>query len=361
VGPSIGTVIADRYRIDALLGQGAMGSVYRATHVKVGRKFAVKLLHPSAAHSPKQLRRWAREAELAGTLRHRNCVEVIDVGETPDGTHYLVMELAEGETLGSILSTEAPLDPVRAIVLAKQLCDGLAHAHGRGLIHRDFKPDNVIVERAADGSETARIVDFGIAILRDDATSGGDRLTSAGLVLGTPHYMAPEHVTGQPIDHRIDLFAFGVVLYEMLTGRMPFDGDGVDVARANLLEVVPAMADRAPGVAVDPLLEAVVRRLLAKVPDDRPPSAKAVRELLGLVTGDRERAAAQLGVSLNTEPPVPYPVAAVATAPTAIEQSLDDDPPTILEKRQLVHQAIWAGVVAAVALAALITIAVVRG
>src|SRR5262245_6608869 len=260
-----------------------MGIVYRARHVAVGRPFAVKILHPRFLTDDKTRARFTREAELAGWLHHRNVVGVVDAGETPDGLHYLVMEFVDGTTLYDLISQTAPMPATRVCALVRQLCDGLAHAHERGLIHRDFKTENVIVER--DGSaEVPKIADFGIAILRDEAGSSSTaRLTTAGLVLGTPHYMAPEHATGGTIDHRIDLFALGVMCFEMLTGRAPFDGDGVDVARANLLLDTPIMSERVPGLRVDPLLEALTRKLMMKSRDARPQTARAARELVDLI------------------------------------------------------------------------------
>ncbi|MEJ7596677.1 MAG: serine/threonine-protein kinase [Kofleriaceae bacterium] len=296
---ALGDVIASRYRLESILGAGAMSTVYRARHVKIARPVAIKILHDDFVPSPKLRRRFEREAELAGKLSHPNVVSILDVGESA-GAHYIVMDLVDGPTLGSVLEAGA-MDRARMIALVRQLCSGLEHAHGHGLVHRDFKPDNIIVEHAHDlERERVRIVDFGISTLRDEATSQGERLTTVGLVLGTPRYMAPEHVTGQAIDHRIDLFALGVVCYEMLTGRAPFDGDGVEVARANLLEEVPAMRDRAPGIAVDPLLEAFTRRLLAKDPDHRPPSAFSAKLLLDLIERDPASAAALL---LDLAPP----------------------------------------------------------
>jgi serine/threonine protein kinase len=312
VDPLIGRVLGSRYRVEALLGKGAMGAVYRAKHVKVGRSFAVKVLHERLLVDPKLRKRFEREAELAGKLHHINVIGVVDVGETEDGIHFMVMEFAEGTTLGSLV--DGPMDPKRVIGIAQQLCDGLQHAHEHGLIHRDFKPENVIVEKD----------DFGIAILRDDADDpqNKDRLTTAGLVLGTPHYMAPEHAMGAGIDHRIDLFALGVIMYELLTGWLPFDGDGVDVARANLIAPTPPMGVRVPGIIVDPLLEAFTRLLMQKKPADRPESAKAARHLLDLIERDRPMAARILGVDLPEPAPAITPPLAplappLATAPTA--------------------------------------------
>ncbi len=296
----IGQVFANRYKIEFLLGEGAMGAVYKAKHVKVGRAFAVKVLHPRLLEDKKVLQRFEREAELAGRLRHPNVIGVVDVGETPDGTRYMVMDFAEGPDLASILN-EAPMPPQRVVHLTRQLLEGLYHAHEQGLIHRDFKPENVIVERDSHDAEVPRIVDFGIAILREggQSTDGPGRLTTNGLVLGTPHYMAPEQAVADPIDHRIDLFALGIMVYEMLSGKLPFDGTGAEVARANLLLDPPPISDRVPYLDVDPLLEAFARRMMAKKRDLRPATAKAARELLDLIGRDREAAAAALGVPVH--------------------------------------------------------------
>jgi serine/threonine protein kinase len=311
----IGEVIAGRYRIEARVGNGAMGTVYRARHVKLGRPFAVKLLRPTLLDNETIRRRFAREAELAGSLHHPNIVSMVDVGETPYGLHYLVMEYVAGETLFDLMVREAPLPGDRVAAIARQLCDGLDHAHGRGLIHRDFKPENVIVDRDRD---RVKIVDFGISILFDDAASSSpDRLTTAGAVVGTPNYMAPEQALGQPIDHRVDLFALGVLCFEMLTGAPPFDGDGVDVARANVMTETPAMRDRVPGLTVDALLEAFTRRLMRKSPDARPASAAEARALLDLIERDRGAAAAALGVAPAGAQP-PYPSRAAIARPDPV-------------------------------------------
>ena len=307
----IGTVIASRYRVEARIGKGATGKVYRARHVKLGRLFAIKVLHPRLLDHETTRRRFAREAELAGALHHPNVVGMVDVGETAGGLHYLVMEYAPGDSLYDLIVQGAPLPGDRVIAIVRQLCDGLEHAHGHGLIHRDFKPENVIVVRDREG-DRLKIVDFGVAILRDEAaSSSAGRLTTAGVVVGTPDYMAPEQALGRAIDHRADLFALGVMCFEMLTGRPPFDGDGVDIARANVTQETPAMSDRAPGVEVDPLLEAFTEELMMKSPDDRPASAAEARALLDLIERDRAAAAAVLGV----DPPGPPPVS--VRAPTA--------------------------------------------
>jgi serine/threonine-protein kinase len=306
----IGEVIASRYRIEARIGDGAMGAVYRALHVKVGRPFAVKVLRPSLTGDETLRRRFLREAELAGALHHPAIVGMVDIGETSTGLCYLVMEYVAGDTLYDLIVRAAPLPAPRVIAIVRQLCDGLAHAHEHGLIHRDLKPENVVVERDQRGGDHIKIIDFGISILRDEAISTSpDRLTTAGLVLGTPHYMAPEQALAEPIDHRVDLFALGVMCFEMLTGRAPFDGDGVEVAHANVSVETPAMRDRAPNRAVDPLLEAFTRRLMTKSRDGRPASAAAARVLLDLIDRDRVAAAKLLDVELRN---VSRPVAVLA-------------------------------------------------
>jgi serine/threonine protein kinase len=300
----VGEVLANRYMVEHKLGEGAMGTVYRARHVKVGRPFAVKVLHPRLLVDRKVVQRFEREAELAGRLHHPNVIGVVDVGET-HGLRYMVMDFAEGPDLAQLLG-QAPIPAPRIINLVRQLLEGLYHAHEQGLIHRDFKPENVIIERDSHGAEVPRIVDFGIAILREGGESpdAPGRLTTNGLVLGTPHYMAPEQAVADPVDHRIDLFALGIVLYEMLCGKLPFDGSGVEVARANLLLDPPRIAERVPFLEIDPLLEALARRLMAKKRDARPPTAKAARELLDLIDRDRSAAAAALGVPLAPRPPM---------------------------------------------------------
>ncbi len=294
----VGTTLADRYLIEERIGAGGMGEVYRARHVKFGKLFAVKVLHSRLLADPKVRKRFDREAELAGTLKHPNIVGVVDVGETAGGVRYMVMELAMGEPLSVVIAT-GPLPAPRAIAILRQLCDALHHAHDRGLVHRDFKPDNVIVERRPDGTDFVRIIDFGIAILRDDLSSSDTRrLTTSGVVLGTPQYLAPEQAFGSG-DHRIDLFALGVISYELLTGRLPFDGEGAEIARANLTMTTPPMGLRVPYLDVDPLLEAFTLQLMSKSPELRPETGKEARDMLDLIERDREAAAELLGIDLR--------------------------------------------------------------
>jgi serine/threonine protein kinase len=272
--PLIGHLLADRYVIEELLGEGGMGRVYRARHMRMSRRFAVKVLFGDMAADAKARTRFSREAEAVSRLNHPNVLSVVDFGETDEGLLYLVMDYIEGRELHQLLAHEAPLPTQRALEFLRQLARGLAHAHERDLVHRDFKTENVVVTRSGD-EELARIVDFGIAAV-GEMMEPNQRLTTEGMVLGTPAYMSPEQSTGEEVDERSDLFSLGVMLYEMLCGRLPFDGTAVTIARAHLAAEVPAIATRVPGLRPDARLEAVAMRLMAKDPSDRFQSARAL-------------------------------------------------------------------------------------
>lgn len=257
----VGSIVEDRYRIEAPLGAGAMGAVYRGRHVKVGRTVAIKVLHDHLVRDTAMVERFEREAKLAARLRHRNLVSVLDIGP-----NLIVFELAPGRSMAELVS--APMSRERVIDLTRQLLSGLEHAHGAGLIHRDLKPENVLV----DDDGTARIVDFGIAVLREDVGGETRRLTSEGMVLGTPMYMSPEQALGQLVDERTDLFALGVMVYEMVAATTPFEGSGVEVMMQNISCDPPSIATRT-GRDVDAALEAFARKLMARSLEDRFASA----------------------------------------------------------------------------------------
>ncbi len=293
-GSLVGQVVEERYRIEEELGCGAMGTVFRARHVRVRREVAIKVLHAHHMADPLMVERFDREAATVARLHHKNLVNVIDVGETADHQRFIVLELVRGPSLASLI-TDTLLDRARVVHLTRQLLAGLVHAHAAGLVHRDLKPENVIVERDDFGTEVPRIVDFGIAVLRDQSTAR--RLTTAGTIIGTPAYMAPEQAQAGDPDPRTDLFALGVMVYEMLAGRRPFDGSSMEIVLANMSLDPPAMAERAcAGVDIDPVLEAFARKLMARRLPDRFASAHAALEVLELVERDREAAARALGI-----------------------------------------------------------------
>jgi serine/threonine-protein kinase len=259
-----------------------MGRVYRARHIRVSRRFAIKVLFGEHATDPKMRERFAREAESASRLAHPNVISVSDFGETDEGLLFLVMDYVEGPELSEILDEAAPLETERALALIRQLALGLDHAHGEGLVHRDFKPENVIVTNR-NGVEIPRIVDFGIAVARDPEAS--DRITTEGIIMGTPAYMSPEQASGKALDGRSDLFGLGVMLYTMLAGVAPFEGSGIAIARQNLTKDPPPFAERVPGLRVDPDLEEIVCWLMARRRDDRCPSAAALVAALDKLAG----------------------------------------------------------------------------
>jgi serine/threonine protein kinase len=293
VDEMIGQIVLDRYLIESELGAGAMGAVYKGRHVKLKRPVAIKVLHDELVHEPTMRARFLREAHIAAKLSHVNVIGVLDVGETHAGRQVMVMEFAEGPTLTEVM-TVAPARR-RVIQLVRQLLQGLAHAHGEGLIHRDLKPDNIIVEISQDGTEIPRIVDFGIAILREPDGEFGERLTASGMMLGTPLYMAPEQAQCDPIDHRADLFSLGVIVYEMLAGKPPFEGTSMEIAVANISRDPPPIAKRAPNREVDPALELYARKLMARRAEHRFATAKEALAMLDLIERSPKEALLALG------------------------------------------------------------------
>ncbi len=293
--PLLGKIVLGRYRVESVLGAGAMGSVYRGRHMKLERDVAIKVLHENLAHDRKMLARFQREAQAAGRMQHPNVISILDVGES-DGHPVMVLEFAKGPRLSDIINGK-PLAAERIIKLTRQLLAGLAHAHAAGLIHRDLKPANIMVEMD-DGVEIPRIVDFGIAILRDgDGEQAGGKLTDTGQILGTPLYMAPEQAKGDPIDHRIDLFALGIIVYEMLAGVPPFTGSAIEIALANISKDAPPVSKRVPGVTADPLLERYARKLMARNLANRFPDASEAMRVLDLITVDPALAGLELGLT----------------------------------------------------------------
>jgi hypothetical protein len=261
-------VLQGRYRLDAQLASGAMGVVYRGERLQLGRSVAVKFLHPWIATQKAFIQRFETEARAMSRLQHPNCVSVIDFGV--DGTPYLVMDFLTGQTLRGTLAAGA-LEPARALRIVRQLLAGLGYAHAQGIVHRDLKPENLILGDEPGLSDHLRILDFGLAKLRD-----GPAMT-AGLAVGTPSYMSPEQTGADgPIDARTDLYAVGVVLFELLTGRKPFQSENVGELLLMQRELPPPLLRAAaPDAGLSAALEAVVGKALSKFADDRFQSAAA--------------------------------------------------------------------------------------
>ncbi len=268
----LGQVIDGRYRIIEVVGRGGMGSVFKAEHIAIRRTVAVKLLHPTLAQVPEVSRRFEREAFAIGRIGHPNCVNVSDFGNLPDGSLYLVMEYLKGRALSDELAQIGRMPPLRALLILRHILRGLGHAHANGIVHRDVKPENIILITNEDDPDFAKILDFGIAkLLGEAAVDGGhERLTQAGMAFGTPIYMSPEQALGQTIDGRADLYAATIMAYEMIAGRPPFQAeDKIEVMAMHTARPVPPFSETAPELEVPESVEHLLLRGLSKRPGDR--------------------------------------------------------------------------------------------
>jgi serine/threonine-protein kinase len=269
----IGSTLDGRYRIDALIGTGGMGRIYRGEHTGIGRAVAVKVLHHDLNRNREAAQRFQREAIASGRLEHPNIVNIYDFGVLPEGPCYLVMELLEGETLGARLEREGRIPWREALEILRGVLLGLRHAHERGVVHRDIKPDNIYLARK-DGDLIIKILDFGIAKLRA-GTADDPASTRAGLTVGTPAYLSPEQAVGGEITPASDLYSATILLYEMIAGRGPFeDKDPLAMLGAHVSRIPPPISQVAPGVEVPPGLESVVQAGLVKVAAERIRSAQ---------------------------------------------------------------------------------------
>lgn len=278
--PLVGETLGGRYRIEAHLGEGAMGAVYLAEHVRIGRQDAIKILNPDLADDEDAWARFTREARNASHINHPNVCTVYDFGETSEGLPYIAMEYVDGETLTKMMEREGPLPARRVLELAEQILDALNAAHSRGIVHRDLKPENIMLVRAEHGSGNVKVVDFGIAkAMQDD--DGRQDITREGFAVGTPRYVAPEQVSGKEIDRRSDLYSLGIVLYEMLSGRLPFTGASWrEVMTKRLSEDPVPLRESAPDRHLGEELERVIGRALSRDPEDRFDDAEAFRRAL---------------------------------------------------------------------------------
>jgi serine/threonine-protein kinase len=273
-----GEVLADRYRIHHRLGKGGMGEVFLARHVAIGRMVAIKTLGREMRERAGIAQRFLREAQTSSMVRHPNVVDILDFGHTERGTPFFVMEYLEGEDLKSVLKRERVLSWERSCAIVTQVCAGLAAAHAQNVIHRDLKPDNIYLVMQ-DGREVVKVLDFGIAkIVSGDALHDA---TQTGVLLGTPEYMSPEQARDEVLDARSDIYACGVMLYRMLTGRLPFRAKSFMAVLSMHLQnapIPPRQLD--PPSAITEAQEAVILRCLAKARDDRYPSADALAQAL---------------------------------------------------------------------------------
>jgi serine/threonine-protein kinase len=294
--PFIGQTFKGTYFVEVRIGGGGMGDVYRARHVTLDAPIAIKLLKRSLLSDPSLVQRFHREARSASRLRHPNVISVTDFGETEDGTLYMAMEYVAGKSLAQIIAEEFPFPERRIVHIGQQILSALSEAHANDILHRDLKPENVMLEARRNEPDAVKVLDFGLAKIQLPGTRGAT-LTQAGLVCGTPGYMSPEQWSGEPLDVRSDLYSVGVILYEMLTGRLPHEAETpMEMVRKHLTETIaPPSAYRGQG-AVSPDLEALVMRALSAERDGRPASADAMREeLLACVVAEPSAASVEPG------------------------------------------------------------------
>src|SRR5262245_37853043 len=275
-GALTGMTLDQKYYLESKIGVGGMGTVYRAIRLLIGDCAAVKVLHPDQMSDPQAGERFRREAQTAARLKHPNVVAVYDFGVSSEGLNYQVMELAEGENLRSLVERQGRLAETDASEIIQQVCAALDEAHRQGIVHRDIKPENILVQTTPGGLKV-KVLDFGIAALRDVKAS---RLTRNGAVVGTPHYMSPEHCLGEELDGRSDIYSLGIVLFEMLTGVVPFDSPtptAIGVKHVN----DPPPPPRTLNPKISPAVESVALRALEKLRDARPQTAgEMARELI---------------------------------------------------------------------------------
>ena len=273
----VGKILGGKYRLVRLLGAGGMGEVYEAQHELIGRRFAIKFLHPQLASNSEVVARLQREAQAAGGLENENIAAVVDAGTADDGAPYLVMEYLDGEDLAHLLMRGGALPLSRAMFIMIQACRGLAAAHSRGIVHRDLKPENLYICRRNDASDLVKVLDFGIAKLH---TGRSTSLTQTGTTMGTPYYMSLEQARGaKDVDHRTDIYALGVILYEMLGGAKPHPGESYNAILYHVLTQEPAPLD-SMRPDLPPGVSAIIQKAMAREPGDRYASVAEFMEAL---------------------------------------------------------------------------------
>ncbi|HAN32689.1 MAG TPA: hypothetical protein DCQ06_13935 [Myxococcales bacterium] len=277
-----GTIIAERYEVQEVLGIGGFGAVYRCNQLSMDKQVAVKVLKKEHIRSDEHVKRFAFEAQIASKLTHPNTIQIFDFGaNTVDSALYLVMEFLEGETLATRLDRKRRISPQEVIHILKPVCHSLAEAHDKDLIHRDLKPENLMLTEVKGDPNYVKVLDFGIAARLAESTEQQEKLTEVGMIMGTPTYMSPEQAHGKPLDARSDIYALGVLMYEMLTGEVPFDGDQpMNVLLKHISEAPIPPCEMAPDVEIPFALEKLVLQCLEKEPMLRPQTCTELAEAL---------------------------------------------------------------------------------
>jgi serine/threonine-protein kinase len=264
--PLVGRTLDGRYRIESVLGEGGMGLVYRARHAMLNKPLAIKVLKPEVSKDAEVMQRFQQEAQSASAIGSQHIIDISDFGALPDGSTYFVMEFLDGVSLTKALEMERPMRTERIVRVGKQICEALGAAHERSIVHRDLKPDNIYLVKRGHDTDFVKVLDFGIA----KVGGASSKLTKAGQVFGTPHYMSPEQCAGANVDQRTDIYALGVILYEMASGRVPFDADNLmGILTKHMYEKPIAPHELPPPVEVSPGLEAVIMKCLEKSTEAR--------------------------------------------------------------------------------------------
>ena len=280
--PYVGREIANQFRILEKIGSGGMGSVYKAEQPDMRRFVAVKILHPRYLSRPDLVSRFRREARAMSHLQHPNTAKVYLYGQLDDGACYFVMEHLAGKNLAQTVRSEGPMSPERACAIMSTVCGALAEAHAQGIIHRDLKPENIFLTSVGGITDYPKVLDFGLAkVTEREMRPGSLILTQEGMVFGTPEFMSPEQARGEKLDGRSDIYSLGIILYELLTGKLPFDAQQpMEFIQRHIKDPPIPLSKRAPNRQFSPALEAAVDKALAKKPEDRFQTANEMGQAL---------------------------------------------------------------------------------
>lgn len=311
---AVGDLVGE-YRIEGKLGEGGFGAVFRAVHPVIGKHAAVKVLNRQFSANPQMVSRFIAEARAVNQIRHRNIIDIFAFGQLPDGRQYYVMELLDGTPFDRYLASNERLSLAQAQPILRGITRALDAAHGKGILHRDLKPENVYLVFDEDGGVHAKLLDFGLVKLLAEGSGGGEHKTKTGTPMGTPYYMSPEQCRGKDVDRRTDVYAFGALVFEVLTGEVPFNGEStMDVLVKHMTQEPPRASQVC--AAVPAQLDEPIRRMLAKDPAERPASAGEAFELLVAAGHAAGALASAAPLPLPSRPTLGEPYHAAATVPT---------------------------------------------